>query len=363
MSRFERQIILPGFGREGQEKLAKARVLVVGAGGLGCPVLLHLAAAGVGTIGIADGDSISESNLNRQTLFGQQHIGKPKAATAATLLKKKYPDINFEVIPEFLTPENALESISSYDLVADGTDNFGTRYMINDACVLLDKPLVFGAIYQYEGQVTVLNFGENRVNYRDLYPNPPEVHEIPNCSDTGVLGVLPGLVGNLQATEAIKIISGVGKVLSNKILLYNLKDSRFSEIEISPNPASKKELPDSEEAFRRKDYHITCGLSESIDWKKALDWNHNLESSILVDIREPQEEPALERKDIQRIPLSELKEDQEKIRSFENILLFCRSGQRSEQLAAELKKQFPEKKIFSVAGGILHPASPLNSKE
>ena len=164
MSRFDRQKILPGFGAEGQEKLSAAKVLVVGAGGLGCPALLYLAAAGVGTIGIADGDSISESNLNRQTLFGQAHISKPKAETAAAILKDKYPDIQFEVIPHYLTAENTAEIIKRYDLVLDGTDNFGTRYMINDICVLLKKPLVMGAIYQYEGQLAVFNFGENPIN-------------------------------------------------------------------------------------------------------------------------------------------------------------------------------------------------------
>ena len=363
MSRFERQTILPGFGHEGQQKLKAARVLVVGAGGLGCPALLHLAAAGVGTIGIADGDNISESNLNRQTLFGQQHIGKPKAETAAELLKEKYPDISFNVIPEFLNNSNVLDTLKDYDLVLDGSDNFGTRYMINDACVLQNKPLVMGAIYQYEGQVTVFNYGEDPVNYRDMYPNPPQSHEIPNCSETGVLGVLPGLIGTLQATEAIKIISSVGQVLTNKILFYNLKTSGFFEVAVAPNLDSKKDLPADEAAFRSRDYNISCGLSESISWEKAMNWKHSLKSSILVDIREPGEEPVLEREDISKIPMSVLAEDQEKVRFFENIFLFCKSGERSERMAVELKKQFPEKKVFSVEGGIMHPASPLNSEE
>ncbi len=361
MSRFERQTILPGFEQEGQQKLKKARVLMVGAGGLGCPALLHLAAAGVGTIGIADGDNISESNLNRQTLFGQQHIGKRKAETAAEILKEKYPDVKFKVISEFLSQQNTLEMLAEYDLVLDGSDNFGTRYMINDACVLLNKPLVMGAIYQYEGQVTVFNYGENPVNYRDMYPNAPQSHEVPNCSETGVIGVLPGLIGTLQATEAIKIISGVGKVLTNKILFYNLKTSGFFEVAVAPNPDSKKMLPADQEAFRSKDYNITCGLSENISWDKAMDWQHSLKSCILVDIRELDEEPLLERRDISKIPMSVLAEDQKKVRSFENIIVFCKSGQRSEKIAAELKKQFPEKKVFSVEGGIMHSNSPLNS--
>lgn len=363
MSRFERQTILPDFGQEGQQKLKAARVLIVGAGGLGCPALLHLAAAGVGTLGIADGDNISESNLNRQTLFGQQHVGKPKAEIAAKLLKEKYPDVTFNVIPHFLSNSNALDILKTYDLVLDGSDNFGTRYMINDACVLLNKPLVMGAIYQYEGQVTVLNYGENPVDYRDIYPDPPQSHEIPNCSETGVLGVLPGVIGTLQATEAIKVISSIGKVLTNKILFYNLKTSGFFEVAVAPNSDSKKQISFSEEDFRSKDYNIVCGLSESISWKKAMDWKHQIRSSILVDIRELNEAPIMEGEDITKIPMSVLAEDHDRVSSYENIILFCKSGERSERMAAELKKRFPEKKIFSVEGGIMNPAFPLNLKK
>lgn len=363
MNRFEKQTILPGFGEEGQKKLREAKVLVVGAGGLGCPALLHLAAAGVGTIGIADGDSISKSNLNRQTLFGQAHIGKPKSETAAGILREKYPDVYFEVISQFLGNENALEVISRYNIVVDGSDNFGTRYMINDACFLLQKPLVMGAIYQYEGQVTVFNYGEKPVNYRDIYPQPPQAHEIPNCSETGVLGVLPGVIGTLQATEVIKIISGTGNVLSEKVLFYNLKDSAFFEVAVSENSEGRKELPVSKEDFRRRDYKISCGISENISWQKARDWQRNLNSSILVDIREPDEQPVFEREDIEKIPMSMLAISQEKVQDFENIILFCKSGQRSGIMAADLKRKFPEKKIFSVEGGILHPSSPLNAEK
>lgn len=362
MSRFERQQILPEFGRGGQEKLSNAKVLVVGAGGLGCPALLHLAAAGVGTIAIADGDSISESNLNRQTLFGQNDIGKPKAETAAAVLKQKYPDIHFEVIPDYLSPENAVDTIKRFDLILDGSDNFGTRYMVNDACTLLKKPLVMGAIYQYEGQVAVFNYGEEPINYRDIYPVPPQAHEIPNCSETGVLGVLPGIIGTLQASEAIKLISGLGKVLTNKVLFYNMKACSFYEVEVKPNPTSGKNIPQNEETFRKTDYNITCGLAENISWEKALDWSRNLESSILIDIRELNEEPSFEQSGIEQIPMAELAENPEQLEPVEHILLFCKSGQRSLKLAEQLKKRFPEKKIFSVEGGILHPSSPLKTQ-
>ncbi|HSI70178.1 MAG TPA: HesA/MoeB/ThiF family protein [Gillisia sp.] len=359
MSRFERQHILPDFGATGQEKLRDARILVVGAGGLGCPALLYLSAAGVGTIGIADGDSISESNLNRQTLFGHDDIGKPKAGTAGKLLKAKYPDINIQIISDYLNSENILDILEEYDLVLDGSDNFGTRYMVNDACVLAGKALVMGAIYKYEGQVTVFNYGEEPVNYRDLYPVPPAANEIPNCSETGVLGVLPGIIGTLQAAEAIKIISGLGKVLSNKVLFYDLKNCSFYEVIVKPNPASAKQIPADRESFRKTDYNITCGLAESISWEKAMEWSRSIENSVLIDIRELNEEPVFDQKDIEKIPMDSLSDNTTQLENVEHVLLFCKSGQRSMKLAEQLKQKFPEKKIFSVEGGILHPSSPL----
>ena len=362
MSRFDRQTILPGFGREGQEKLTRARVLVIGAGGLGCPALLYLAAAGVGTIGIVDGDSISESNLNRQTLFGMGDVGKTKAETAANLLKDKYPDIKFEVFLEYLTTKNALKTINSFDLVLDGSDNFGTRYLVNDACVLLKKPLVMGAIFQYEGQVSVFNYGKEPVNYRDLYPEPPQLNEIPNCSETGVIGVLPGIIGTLQAAEAIKVLTGLGEVISNKILYYSLKSSGFFEVAVGPNQEGREKLPKSETELLQKDYEITCGTVQDISWEKALDWKKYVGNTRLVDIREPNEEPVFEHGEVEKIPMGELMENPAQLKDTEQVLLFCRSGQRSRKLAEHLKSEFPEKKIFSVEGGILHPSSPLKKE-
>ena len=361
MSRFSRQTILPGFGNEVQEKLAKARVLVIGAGGLGCPILLHLAAAGVGTLGIADGDSISESNLNRQTLFGVKDIGKPKAMSAANKLKEQYPDIDFELIPEFLNSQNALDIIEGFDLVLDGSDNFGTRYLINDACVLLHKPLIMGAIYQYEGQVAVFNTGSDPINYRDIYPNPPGEQEIPNCAEAGVLGVLPGMVGILQATEAIKLLSGVGEVLQNKMLFYNLRTTSFFELEVIPNPSARKDLPADQEALRNKDYSIQCGAVETINWAKAIDWANQTENALIIDVRAPGELPEIQFPGIVQIPKPELEKHPERIASVEHLFLFCRSGIRSAETAAFLKTTFPEKRIFSIEGGILDPSSPLNS--
>lgn len=361
MNRFERQKILPNFGEKGQQKLSNAKVLMIGAGGLGCPALLYLATAGVGTLGIADGDSLSESNLNRQTLFGQNDIGSPKAKTAKKVLKEKYPDIHFEVIPYFLTAENTLEILKNYDLVLDGSDNFETRYMINDACVLLNIPLIMGAIYQYEGQLMVFNFGENPVNYRDIYPDQSQFNEIPNCSEAGVLGILPGIIGSLQAAEAIKLISGIGTVLTNKMLLYNLKTCTFYEVGISPNLKTKQDIPKSKVAFQQKNYHISCGAAENISWDKAMDWYENLQNIKLIDIRNPGEEPIFEAAGIEKIPMKDLEENPEQLEPTEHILLFCKAGQRSKVLAKSLKKQFPEKKIFSIVGGILAASSPLKT--
>src|SRR5690606_37095582 len=361
--RFDRQHILPGFGLEGQEKLSKARVLVVGAGGLGCPALLYLAAAGVGTIGIADGDTVSLSNLNRQTLFGVGDLEKLKAETAAAVLSKKYEDIEFEVIPHFLTSENALDIIRPYDLMLDGSDNFGTRYMVNDACVLLKKPLIMGAIYQFEGQLAVFNYGPDPINYRDIYPDPPQANEIPNCSETGVLGVLPGIIGTLQAAEAIKVLSGLGKVLINKILFYNFKTCSFDEVHVKPNSSSGKNNPENEEAFRKTDYNITCGLVENISWEKALDRARTGENSQLIDIRELKEEPRFDQEGIKKIPMGDLLDNPGQLDGVEHIMLFCKSGRRSLKLAKKLRKNFPQKNIYSVEGGILDPSSPLKTEK
>lgn len=360
MSRFNRQKILPDFGEEGQQKLSDAKALVIGAGGLGCPALLYMAAAGVGTIGIADGDRVDESNLNRQTLFGQDDIGEPKAETAANILKEKYPDINFQTIPHYLAVENTLDVLEGYDLVLDGSDNFETRYMMSDACALLGIPHIMGAIYQYEGQVAVFNIGKDPVSYRDIYPNPPKTSEIPNCSEAGVFGVLPGIIGTLQATEAVKIFSGVGEVLMREMLFYNLKTCEFYKVEMKPVPASKKNIPKNEAAFRKRGYNIRCGMTESISWKEAMKWPKKTDNFKLIDIREPGEVPAFNASWIENIPMSVLRNNPEQLKSVESIILFCKLGKRSKNLAEKLKKRFPQKKIVSIKGGILDPSSPLN---
>jgi len=219
LARYDRHIIIPEFGLESQKKLKAAKVLVIGSGGLGSPVLLYLAAAGIGTIGIVDFDVVDDSNLQRQVLFGINEIGKPKVEAAKRRLEALNPHIKINLYNVHLNSQNALEIIKDYDVIADGTDNFPTRYLVNDASVLLNKPNIYASIFQFEGQVSVFNYtnqkGETGPNYRDLYPVPPPPGLVPSCAEGGVLGVLPGIIGSLQALEVIKVITGVGETLSD----------------------------------------------------------------------------------------------------------------------------------------------------
>ncbi|MBC6365899.1 HesA/MoeB/ThiF family protein [Algoriphagus sp. AK58] len=350
MDRFERQVILPGFGPEGQGKLKQSSVLVIGAGGLGCPVLLYLAAAGVGKIGVVDGDVVSLSNLNRQVLFGEKDLRKNKAETAVRYFQDKYSDIQWEIFPEFITVENAQELILGYDLVIDGSDNFPTRYLVNDACVLMEKPLVFGAIYQHEGQVSVFNHGPNSCNYRDLYPQMPSAKEIPNCSETGVLGVLPGIIGNLMALESIKVLSGFGKPLKNKVLFFNSLTSQTYEVEISANSDSKSSIPETWKDFEQMDYELACEGIKQLSWNEAMKlMGHDV---AFVDVREPGELPPLECTGLMKVPFSTLSSQLDRFEDAEEVLFFCQSGIRSQKAAQQLQQVYPDKKIFSIRGGI-----------
>jgi len=230
MERYSRQIILDEIGLLGQEKLAAAKVLVVGAGGLGCPVLQYLVAAGVGKIGIADGDVVSISNLHRQVLYSTKDVGKPKVECAKARLLAQNPEVKIDVYNEFISEENAAEIIAKYDIVVDGTDQIPVRYLWNDVCTTLAKPWVYGAIHKFEGQVSVFNF-QGGPSYRDLFPEQPAVRSIPSCAENGVLGVLPGMIGLVQATEVLKIILGFGEVLSGKLWLFNAKTMKSECIE------------------------------------------------------------------------------------------------------------------------------------
>ena len=258
--RFERQIILPYFGLIEQQKLLEAKVLVVGAGGLGCPALLYLAAAGIGTLGIIDFDVVSISNLNRQVLFGVADVGKPKSTTATKNLKTLYPDLTIDAFQQKLEPKTCLEIFSNYDLILDASDNFATRYLVNDACVILGKPLVYGSVFRYEGQVGVFNYpNAEAANYRDAYPDMPGAGEVASCAEAGVLGILPGIIGTMQAGEAIKIVSGVGEPLQSKILTYNYLQNSFYEIEVVPNAAARSKAPQNLDELAAMNYEHICG--------------------------------------------------------------------------------------------------------
>lgn len=350
-NRFERQVILPGFGWESQKKLQNSSVLVIGAGGLGCPVLLYLAASGIGKIGIVDGDIVSVSNLNRQVLFGESDLGKSKSQAAGELLRKKYKDLEVEIFNEFISTGNALEILSKFDLIIDGTDNFETRYLVNDATVLLQKPLIFGAIYANEGQILVFDSRkEGGTNYRDLYPNPPSALEIPNCDQTGVLGVLPGMIGIMMATEAIKFLTGYAETLENKILFFNGLTYQTYIVDFAPNPKSRQEIPSTFEDFKAKDYSLSCTIDSVVDWSFALD--QSTKGGVLVDIREVFETPKLELDGVILLPLSQFSRNSNFLLEWDMIFLFCQTGIRSLKAADELQKIFPGKTILSIKGGL-----------
>jgi adenylyltransferase/sulfurtransferase len=356
--RYQRQILLKGFGLEGQHKLLQSKVLVVGAGGLGCPVLQYLAAAGVGTIGIVDEDIVSITNLHRQILFTVDDIGLPKASTAKERLAKLNPEITVIDYNERLSTRNALAIINQYDIVIDATDNFSSRYLINDACVLLNKPIVYGAVSQFEGQVAILNChlasSVTPANYRDLFPTPPIDGEVLNCAEAGVLGVLPGIIGSMQASETIKLITGIGKPLINTVLTYHSLTNQLYEIEIVANSSTRSLLPANEADFIKMDYDWFCASKNNKFEIDIENFNKiaNTADVEIIDVRELGETPILTDINYYQIPLSQFKENIAAIKK-EKIVVFCQSGKRSLQAAHILFDTFGNKKIiYSLKGGI-----------
>ena len=357
--RYHRQIILKDFGEAGQQKLLSAKVLVVGAGGLGCPALQYLAAAGVGTLGIIDGDIVDLSNLHRQILFSVNDIGFPKAEKAAEKLRQLNPEITINVYGERLNNQNAFGIFREYNIIIDGSDNFAARYMINDACVILNKPVVHGSVSQFQGQIAILNYRKNDasepVNYRDLFPNPPKEDEVPNCAEAGVLGVLPGIIGTMQANETIKIITGIGQPLINRIITFNALNNEFYELELSVRPGTRSLIPADEEAFRKTDYEWLCSSANS-----ELEIDHHSFDELLsqqnidiIDVRDIHEMPEIEEFATFRIPLKELPGKSSLIKS-ETVVVICQTGNRSLQAAKQLKSVFGEfKKVLSLKGGII----------
>lgn len=253
--RYSRHLILPEVGLEGQKRLKAASILCVGTGGLGSPLLLYLAAAGVGRLGIVDFDVVDFSNLQRQVIHGTSWVGKPKIESAKNRILEINPYCQVDLYETQFTAENALGIAEPYDIIIDGTDNFPTRYLVNDTCVLLNKPNVYGSIFRFEGQATVFNY-EGGPNYRDLYPEPPPPGLVPSCAEGGVLGILPGIIGVIQATEAIKIILGQGTTLSGRLLLFNALDMKFRELKLRPNPVR----PVIEKLI---DYEMFCGIPQA----------------------------------------------------------------------------------------------------
>lgn len=357
--RYGRQMILKGFGEANQQKLLQAKVLVVGAGGLGCPALQYLAAAGIGTIGIVDNDAVSLSNLHRQVLYTTDDIGLPKAEVAASRLRRVNPQIKIVSYTIRLNVSNALDTIREYDLVIDGTDNFASRYLVNDACGILNKPLVYGAVSQYEGQVAVFNVSDkngHKVNYRDLFPASPKNGEVANCEQAGVLGVLPGIIGTMQAAEAIKLITGIGKPLLNKLLTYNVLTNEIYDVHLTVSSAGKGLAPQDEASFLAMDYSDGCRAEEGtvveIDAEQFKGISKK-PSAVVIDVREWGESPLLSNFDYQQIPMSVFRENIAAIKA-DTIILFCQHGIRSLYAAEIVEEVFgTTKNVYSLKGGIV----------
>ena len=354
LARYNRHIIIPDFGIEAQKKLKAAKVLVIGSGGLGSPLLLYLAAAGVGTLGIVDLDVVDDSNLQRQVLFGVQDIGIPKVEAAKIRLKQLNPHIKIKTYNTQFTSKNALEIIKDYDVVADGTDNFPTRYLVNDASVLAGIPNVYASIFQFEGQVSVFNYtdknGTKGPNYRDLYPTPPEPGLIPNCAEGGVLGVLPGIIGSLQANEVIKVITGVGEPLSGRFFVFDALtfETRALKITKRANSTEIKELID---------YEQFCGISaiekpvKEISTLELENWISNGEDFQIIDVRETSEYEQINI-GAHLIPLGEVIARNHEIEREKKVVIHCRSGARSAKAIRQLE-EIGFDNLYNLKGGIL----------
>ncbi len=358
--RYSRHLIMPEVGMEGQLKLKAARVLLIGAGGLGAPLGLYLTAAGVGHIGLVDFDVVDFTNLQRQVAFGTSDVGKPKTEAASARLSNLNPDVKIATYETKLTSENALELFKDYDLVVDGTDNFPTRYLVNDACILLGKPNVYGSIFRFEGQVTVFGMPDGPC-YRCLYPEPPPPGLVPSCAEGGVLGVLPGIVGSLQALEAIKLILGQGESLAGRLILFDALALKFRELKLKKNSHCPM-CGTHRKIHQLIDYNEFCGIrgeeeAESHllvpeitarELKERLDRGEDV---FILDVREPHEYQICNLKG-HLIPLGELPRRVHELDSAREIVAHCKSGKRSAQ-AVDFLRQAGFRKIYNLHGGIL----------
>ncbi len=359
IARYSRHLILPEVGMEGQRKLKQAKVAMVGAGGLGAPLGLYLAAAGVGRIGIVDFDVVDASNLHRQVIHGTKDIGRKKLDSAADSMRDINPNVQIDKFDTGLTSENALEILRDYDLVIDGTDNFPTRYLVNDACVLLGKPNVYGSIFRFEGQATVFAY-QGGPCYRCLYPEPPPPGLVPSCAEGGVLGILPGMIGIVQATEAVKIILGVGQTLKNRLLLYDALNMRFRELKLRRDPACPV-CGDHPTVTKLIDYQEFCGLNrpktmpvsndqiDPTEVKAKLDRGDDF---TFIDVREPHEYQIARIPGATLLPLGELGKRLSELPTGRELVVHCKSGGRSQQ-AVDFLKQNGYPQARNMTGGIL----------
>jgi adenylyltransferase/sulfurtransferase len=359
--RYSRHLIMPEVGMEGQKKLKAARVLAIGTGGLGSPLALYLAAAGVGKIGLVDFDVVDDSNLQRQILYGVGDVGRPKLAAAAARLRGINPHIEIVTHEERLTSENALALFRGYDIVADGTDNFPTRYLVNDACFFTGKPNVYASIFRFEGQASVF-WAERGPCYRCLYAEPPPPGLVPSCAEGGVLGILPGLLGVIQATETIKLILGSGEPLIGRLLLVDALSMQFRELKLRKNPQCVLCGPNPT-VTKLVDYEAFCGIGPetaaaaagngvpevSVEEYKKMRDRH--EAVVLVDVREPHEFAISSFPDSVKIPLGTLPENLNRLSTADEIVVHCKTGGRSAK-AVQLLRQAGFRKVRNLAGGI-----------
>jgi molybdopterin/thiamine biosynthesis adenylyltransferase/rhodanese-related sulfurtransferase len=358
LARYSRHIIIPEFGLEGQKKLKASKVLVIGTGGLGSPALLYLAAAGVGTIGIIDFDIVDDSNLQRQVLFTVNDIGKPKVLAAKARIEALNPYINVIAYNERLTSENALEIFKDYDVVADGTDNFPTRYLVNDACVMTGIPNIYASIYRFDGQVSVFNY-KGGANYRDLYPEPPPPGLVPSCAEGGVLGILPGIIGSLQTNEVIKVLTGIGETLSNRLFTFdalNFSTKIFKVLKDPDNPLTGTNPTQT----KLIDYEFFCGIPQAAAEKAAINeidvhefkkWLDEGKEIQVIDVREPHEY-ELVNIGAELIPLNTVVENASKFRKDIPVVVHCKGGVRSANAINALTEQGFDN-LINLKGGIV----------
>jgi adenylyltransferase/sulfurtransferase len=359
--RYSRHLLIPDVGLEGQQKLKAASVLIIGTGGLGSPVALYLAAAGVGRIGLVDYDIVGFSNLQRQIIHGESRLGNLKVESARDRLLDLNSEIQVDIYNEFITSENAFEIADPYDLIIDGTDNFPTRYLVNDLCVLTGKPNVYGSIFRFDGQASVF-FAEQGPCYRCLFPEPPPPGLVPSCAEGGVFGVLPGTIGSIQAAEALKLILGIGEPLIGRLLLFDALDMSFQTVKLKKNPGCKicGENPEITELI---DYEAFCGMpahdhdagSAGEDWDiTAENLSAQLNKGVdlrLIDVREPHEQEISNLDGSELIPLGEFATRLSELDSTQEIVLYCKSGTRSTR-ALEILVSSGFKKVKNLKHGI-----------